>query len=235
MIVSLLALAALCCVLAGVWLLRQALAVTSTATSYIRSAAQGYVVLEGAGSPISGHTISAPFSGKPCVWWSTIIEPVFAGSGSSRKPLPNPAVFDKRTSSELFLLKDGTGECRVDPAFAEVHALIRDVWYGSSLGIDSIRESYLSRNIESEFRYIEERIELHQRIVASGYFRTLDESDGAQGRINTLTQPMDGRKLMLSTVPEDKLAHRLRTRAILAMSLGVALAACAFYAGISSG
>lgn len=233
MLVVLLVLASLASLILGIRYLRQALAVTGTATSYIRSAAQGYVVFVGEGSPLPGHPIVAPFSGKPCVWWATQIdalEPI--------PPVVNSHAFDRRTSTASFLLKDGTGECLVDPDLAEIHAATKEVWYGNTLVGDSLRNARRERGLEDNCRYVEERIDLHQRIVASGYLRTMHAQSDSDPRrtdggastapgTNMLCPPSDGRRFLLSTVPEDALAQRLRVRAALALLLCAVSGGCA--------
>lgn len=225
MLVLLLATSSLICLCLGVMFLRRALALTATATSYIRSAAQGYVVLEGEGSPLTSHPITAPYSGTPCLWWSTQVESLLGPVGNDRLA-PSSDAFNKHFSTELFLLKDGTGECRVDPAEADIRTNTRDVWYGNSFEVSSLHQSRRTREPGDDFRFVEERIELHQRIVARGYFQTQD-NDGS--KVNTLTRPPDGRRFLLSTVREDILAKRLRLNAVLALGLCVLLAACAVY------
>lgn len=238
MLLALLVLASLGCLALGVHYLRQALAVTGTATSYIRSASQGYVVLVGEGVPMAGQAMAAPFSGKPCVWWSTHVE-VLLGGGADAGMAASADAFDKHFSRQSFLLRDGTGECRVDPDVAEVRAKSRDVWYGSSVTGDPARNGTRERSITDNLRYIEERIDLHQRIVASGYFRTL-HADPPTERPNSYTTvtpgtnvlgpPPDGRRFLISTVSEDVLANTLRLRAAGALLLCAVLAGCAVFA-----
>lgn len=226
MLALLLTASSLLCLYLGVMFLRRALALTATATSYIRSAAQGYVVLEGEGSPLPGHIIKAPYSGTPCLWWSTQVVSTLA-PGISGGPAPNPGAYDRRTSTDLFILKDGTGECLVDPAEAEVRARTLQTWHGNAPGAHPINDDPLASALEGDCRYVEERIDLHQRIVARGYFQTQDNKGT---KINTLTRPLDGRHFVLSTVQEDVMAQRLRRKAVLALGLFVLLAACAVYA-----
>lgn len=238
MLIILLALASLACLALGVRYLRQALAVTGTATSYIRSAPQGYVVLVGEGIPLPGGSIVAPFSGKPCVWWATQVE-----SGLIKETdAVNSNAFNRRTSAAPFLLKDGTGTCFIDPDLADVHAATKDIWYGSTLNLNSLRELRRERRLEDDIKYVEERIDLHQRIVASGYFHTTHADPAAvtpaaghpattAPGTNVLGSPPDGRRFVISTVPEDALARRLRIRAALALLLCAVLAGCALFAG----
>lgn len=238
MFVVLLVLASLACLALGMRYLRQALAVTGTATSYIRSAPQGYVVLVGEGTPLPGTSVIAPYSGKACVWWATQVESGLV----TQTDAVNSHAFNRRTSNAPFLLKDGTGECFIDPDLADVHAVTKDIWYGSTLNLDSLRELRRERKLEDDIRYVEERIDLHQRIVARGYFRTIHADPGAATPApnqpatavpgsNMLCAPPDGRRFLISTVPEDTMAKTLRFRAAMALLLCVALAGCALLAG----
>jgi E3 ubiquitin ligase len=234
MLVVLLVLASFTCLLLGVRYLRQALAVTGTAASYIRSAAQGYVVLVGEGIPLSGRPLVAPFSGKPCLWWSTQVEMMLGGVGDERIA-PSGDAFNKHFSKGQFLLRDGSGACLVDPDSADVQVKSRDVWYGSSMSGGSVAQGNRTRGVTDDLRFVEERIELHQRIVARGYFRTAHADPGATTRpasystvtpgTNVLCQPPDGRHFLISTISEEVLARNLRLRA------AVALLSCAMLAG----
>lgn len=64
--------------LAGLWYtiisLRQGRTVEDTPTSRVRSAAQGYVELEGRGLLPEGVQSLAPLTGLSCTWWSFRIE-----------------------------------------------------------------------------------------------------------------------------------------------------------------
>ncbi|HEV2110466.1 MAG TPA: GIDE domain-containing protein [Gammaproteobacteria bacterium] len=240
MIVFLLLLASLGCLVLGIRYLRSALAVTGSATSYIRSAAQGYVVFVGEGNPLPGRRIVAPFSGKSCLWWAVQVQSL-TGLTPPETEVVNSHAFDRRTSTAPFLLKDGTGECFVDPDLAEVHAATKEVWYGSMLDANAQGVGRHERRFEDDFRYVEERIDLHQRIVASGYFRTTHADPGVAMRpandptaapgTNLLGPSPDGRRFVISTVPEEALAKRLRIRAALALLLFVVLAGCAVFVG----
>lgn len=241
MLTVLLALASLACLVLGIRYLRQALAVTGTATSYIRSAAQGYVVLVGEGTPLPGRSIVAPYSGKECLWWATQLESLTERIGREIGAV-NSQAFNRRTSTAAFLLKDGTGECLLDPDLADVDAITVEFWYGSSLDPDSSGKLRHERRLDDDLRYMEERIDLHQRIVARGYFRTIHADPGAATPApnrpatavpgsNMLCAPPDGRHFLISTVPEDTMAKKLRFRAAVALLLCAVLAGCALFAG----
>jgi hypothetical protein len=89
--------------------------IEDTPTSRVRSAAQGYVELSGQGIlPADSHN-RGPLSGIPCAWWRYKVEER-SSAGRSR----SWSTVDSDTSTEPFLLDDGTGQCLIDPCGAEV-------------------------------------------------------------------------------------------------------------------
>lgn len=99
-----------------------------TPIARIRSAAQGYVHLEGEAGPPPEGPISAPLSGVPCVWWDYKIE-YHTPVNNNRKDW---RVIDRATSVEPFSLRDGDGECLVGPVGADVTPTSHEVWYGET-------------------------------------------------------------------------------------------------------
>ena len=99
-----------------------------TPVARIRSAAQGYVHLEGEAGPPPEGAIAAPLSGLPCVWWDYRIE-YHTPVGNNRKDW---RVVDSATSVQPFSLRDGDGECLVGPVGADVTPTSHEVWYGST-------------------------------------------------------------------------------------------------------
>src|SRR6185312_10376917 len=100
-----------------------------TPIAHIRSAAQGYVHLEGEAGPPPEGAITAPLSGLPCVWWDYKIErhqPAAAGNRSSWQ------VVDRAASVAPFSLRDRDGECLVGPVGAEVTPTSQETWYGDT-------------------------------------------------------------------------------------------------------
>jgi len=98
-----------------------------TPVAHIRSAAQGYVHIEGAAGPPPEGPISAPLSGQPCVWWDFRIE-YHAQVQNNRKEW---RVIDRATSVAPFSLRDAGGECLVGPVGADVTPTTSQTWYGS--------------------------------------------------------------------------------------------------------
>ena len=146
--------------------LRRLRFVEDTPQSLIRSAAQGYVELQGSCKLMPGPPIVAPLTRQPCVWWAYRIEEhVRSGRNSSWQTVQN------ETSGELFLVEDDTGACVVDPDGAVVYPSQSQTWYGNSpmpeggpgMGISSLGARY---------RYVERRMLTDDPLYALGFFHT---------------------------------------------------------------
>lgn len=98
-----------------------------TPLARIRSAAQGYVHLEGRAAPPPEGAITAPLSGMPCVWWDYKIERNQQAGTSNRQEW---RVIDRATSVAPFSLRDTDGECLVGPVGADVTPTSKETWYG---------------------------------------------------------------------------------------------------------
>jgi hypothetical protein len=99
--------------------------VDGTATSKIRSAAQGHVELKGLGEWMDGDSIVSPFSNSRCVWYHCTIEK--RKKSGKRTSWSN---ISDESSSTLFRLVDDTGWCIVDPDHAQVIPEADITWYG---------------------------------------------------------------------------------------------------------
>lgn len=101
-----------------------------TPLARIRSAAQGYVHLEGQAGPPPEGPITAPLSGLPCVWWDYKIEQRQSrAAGNQRNEW---RVIDSATSVAPFSLRDADGECLVGPVGADVTPTSHETWYGDT-------------------------------------------------------------------------------------------------------
>jgi E3 Ubiquitin ligase len=134
-----------------------------TPLARIRSAAQGYVHLEGrAGAPPEGP-ITAPLSGLPCVWWDYKIEHHTTNGNNSK----SWHVIDSARSVTPFSLSDGDSECLVGPVGADVTPTSHETWYG-----DTPRPACLPGlegrgwRSDCEYRYTE-------RLIGSGVHLTV--------------------------------------------------------------
>ena len=169
--------------------LRRARIIEDTPTANIRSAHQGYVELTGIARQMEGEPILAPLTKLPCCWYSYKVE---------RRGDKGWFTVDSGSSESLFLLRDSTGDCIIDPEGADVTSNQRDVWQGdSSIATPTIgnklpsgwklllklgREINSTEVIGSGHRYTETRIHDGDRLYAIGLFKSLDEVDNIQQR-----------------------------------------------------
>ncbi len=139
-----------------------------TPTSKIRSAAQGYIEIDGIGDLLEGPPIIAPLSGKACLWYSYKIEERRRNRRNSRW-----STLEKGKSDELFLIIDETGQCVIDPDGAKVTPAEKDIWYGSSAKPDQRLKASGRIPGKDSYRYIEQRLNLKEPLYAIGLFGTV--------------------------------------------------------------
>ncbi|MDF9392420.1 MULTISPECIES: GIDE domain-containing protein [Methylococcus] len=151
-------------------------AITDRPTSRIRSAAQGYVELEGRARMMAGAPIVAPLSGKRCVWYRYTLERKDRGSGDS-----GWQTIDAGTSTAIFEIEDETGRCVVDPEDAEVLPSLRLSWRGPYLqpgGLPRGRRSLWDVLLPAgPYRYTESRIPEGEWLFVSGQFAGIGGGD----------------------------------------------------------
>lgn len=140
-----------------------------TPVAHIRSAAQGYVHLEGRAGPPPEGPIVAPLSGLPCVWWDYRIERR-ESTGNGRHQW---RAIDRAASVAPFSLRDADGECLVGPVGADVTPTSHETWYG-----DSPRPACLPGlegrgwSPEREYRYTERVICPEAQLTVLGELRS---------------------------------------------------------------
>jgi hypothetical protein len=169
--------------------LRLARIIEDTPTANIRSAHQGYVELAGSAEQMAGDPILAPLTGLPCCWYSYKVE---------RRGDKGWFTVDSGSSEHLFLLRDATGDCIIDPEGADVTSDQKDVWQGDR----EIAPTHASNKLPSGWklllklgqtinrtgaigsrrRYTETRIHHGDQLYGIGLFKTLDEVDHIQQR-----------------------------------------------------
>jgi len=171
-------------------------------TSRIRSAAQGYVELEGHGELMEGPPITAPLSGKICLWYRYRIEEREDERG---RDTVKWELVESGTSDELFHLVDATGKCIIDPEGAEVTTDTRDVWYGRSRKVTGTVEnsSGLLDGIGSPYRYTEERLMPGNSLYALGFFTSVRQ-------VNPTHNPREAVRDLLRQWKKDQ--HGLKQR-----------------------
>jgi len=147
--------------------------VDGTATSKIRSAAQGFVELKGLGEWLSGDSIASPFSDSRCVWYHCTIEKrKKSGKRSSWSNISD------QCSSALFRLVDDTGWCVIDPDHAQVLPETDITWYGHNIGDRSQppkRARWLHFSM-GNYRFRERLIRPATALYALGEFSTFQNS-----------------------------------------------------------
>jgi hypothetical protein len=169
--------------------LKKSRLIEDTPTSKIRSAAQGYVELEGNAKTAEEFPIVSPLTDSHCCWYRYEIE---------RKSDKNWRTVEKGSSEHAFVIEDETGNCIVLPKGAEVTASDRSVWYGKtrqpenrnppktavkmSVGsfqvkVDDFSASFKGGFSFTQYRYTEERIYAGDHLYAMGHFTSLQDSD----------------------------------------------------------
>ena len=157
--------------------------IEDTPTSKIRSAAQGYLELIGFGQLMEGQPIIAPLSGTHCTWYDFTVE-----ERIKRNDRSDWKVIRKGTSDELFLIKDETGECIIDPEGAKVITNEEDTWYGNQ--VMPMQKSANKKGLlgslvgnAGRYRYTEKRLSIAEPLYAIGLFNTTGGS-GAKLNVN---------------------------------------------------
>lgn len=141
-------------------------------TSKIRSAAQGYVELNGNSTYIDKTPVLAPLTGQPCLWYTYKIEHYRRKGEKS-----SWVTVEKKTSDKMFLLKDGTGECSIDPRNADITGFRSTKWYGTSRrpAHDSWKNG--SRRPDQfsldQYRYTEKILYEGSYLYTLGFFQTI--------------------------------------------------------------
>jgi hypothetical protein len=150
-------------------LLRRMRIMDNTPTSKIRSAAQGYVELEGYGDLMEGDAIVGPLTTKPCTWYRYKVEKL--GEKHSR-------VVESGVSDELFVLVGDTGRCVIDPEGATVISRHKEVWYESGYPSRRTGRRHGTGMLGmlfsgGRYRYTEERMHPGETLYALGWFHSV--------------------------------------------------------------
>lgn len=154
----------------AVWMLTRVRQIQDTPTSKIRSAAQGYVELEGLALQLPGEPVVSPLSGQPCAWWQYSIEEKRSSYSNGRRTTTWTTI-ETATSDDLFELRDDTGSCVVDPEGAHVIPNQSLSWYGHTRRpVDRPASSRLIGI--GKFRYREKIIKPGSALYTLGWFRT---------------------------------------------------------------
>jgi len=152
--------------------LRRDRLVADTPAVRLRSAAQGYVKVNGVAMPAGPGPVSAPLSSRPCVWWDFAIACQERDSRGNLRWL----TVERATSVELFVLADDDGsQCLVGPVRAEVTPSLTDVWYGTEsrpLGPPPPVKPFVPNG---DYRYTERLLSVGERLCVMGELRSHSE------------------------------------------------------------
>lgn len=99
--------------------MRRARHIEDVPTARVRSAPQGNIELIGHAHALDGEPIIAPLSNTRCCWFSFRVE---RRSGKDWSPVQSGS------SDGIFLLRDATGDCVIDPEGAEVTSIHKRSW-----------------------------------------------------------------------------------------------------------
>lgn len=132
--------------------------VQDTPLMRIRSAAQGYVHLEGRASPPPDADMTSPLSSRPCVWWDYRIARRYRNS----KGQTEWEVIDQASSVAPFVLADADGQCLVGPIGADITPTSQATWFGDTpRPTCGPADAHPHLLVERDYRYTE-------RIIMSG-------------------------------------------------------------------
>lgn len=152
--------------------LRTARLIHDTPTSKIRSAAQGFVELEGMADEIKS-TIEAPLTGRECVWYRFNIQrKEKSGKNTTWRTIqsgehPGP-----------ILIRDTTGECFINLHRASIYPAIKTSWYGMSRYPSKLSVERMDSLLQfGDYRYQEEIISKNSPLYAMGGFKTVRQID----------------------------------------------------------
>lgn len=144
--------------------------IQDTPTSKIRSAAQGYIELEGIAQMLPGDPVISPLSGQQCCWWKYAVEHKQTTYSNGRRTTRWSTV-EAASSDDLFQLVDDTGDCVVDPDGARVIPNHRVRWYGNARRPSRKPDKSPFFGFGS-YRYTEQVVRIGSPLYALGWFRT---------------------------------------------------------------
>ena len=143
-----------------------------TPISKIRSAAQGYVHLEGRVrcSPEHGE-VRSPLMNRPCVWWDYQVEQCRSGRFKGNEWICT----ERGTSIAPFVLCDADGQCLVGPVGAEIVPSTHLVWHGKTPrpeGPPALGLPFVTVFDDHTYRYTESTLAIGAEVTVLGELRS---------------------------------------------------------------
>ncbi len=153
-------------------LLRRDRFAADTPIAKIRSAAQGYVHLEGQVRPAAEHgEVLAPLTNRPCAWWDYKIEQYRSG----RIKGTEWTCTERGTSIAPFVLCDADGQCLVGPVGAEIIPSAHNVWHGRTPrpeGPQTFGLPFVTVFDDGMYQYTESILAVGARVTVLGELRS---------------------------------------------------------------
>lgn len=168
LLTGILAVAAAAALVRGFMFLLKKRMIEDIPTSKVRSAAQGYVELEGRCALIDGPPIVSPLTGSHCVWYRYVVQERRGSGRNSRW-----TTLESGTSPDLFWLEDDTGQCVIDPEGARVTASVDLSWYGPNRDSRPRTTGRRWLSLGGRFRFRESRLHPGDPLYAIGLFKTV--------------------------------------------------------------
>jgi hypothetical protein len=152
--------------------LRRDRLLADTPLVHIRSAAQGYVKIQGQARPAGTVPTAAPLSSRPCVWWDyKIAEEQRDSRGRSEW-----RTIESATSVELFVLAEDDAQCLVGPVKAEVTPSRVNTWYGTTTRPLGGPPAITTALLAGPYRYTEQLLEVGAPLCVAGELRSHSET-----------------------------------------------------------
>jgi hypothetical protein len=154
--------------------LRRDRMVGDTPTARLRSAAQGYVKVNGRAQPAGPAPFAAPLTDRQCVWWSYEI-----AHEEKDDDERSWKVIESAASVDLFALEDEGARCLVGPVRAEITPTAKNVWYGQSDRPAGLPPASAPLLRAGPWRYTEQLIGVGAQLCVMGELRSHSETGDA--------------------------------------------------------
>ncbi|HYL01032.1 MAG TPA: GIDE domain-containing protein [Steroidobacteraceae bacterium] len=152
--------------------LRRDRLLADTPLVHIRSAAQGYVKVQGQARPAGAAPTAAPLSSRPCVWWEFRI----AEQQRDSRGRVEWRTVESATSVELFVLAEDEAQCLVGPVGAEVTPSRVNTWYGNTSRPGGGPPAVNTALLMGPYRYTEQLLEVGAQVCVAGELRSHSET-----------------------------------------------------------
>jgi len=157
--------------------------IINTPTSKIRSAAQGYVELQGKVTSVI-ELLESPLTKTKCCWYKYKVEKEVITQDSDGNTTYEWEVVDEGQSYNLLKINDETGECLINVTNAIVKPIKHQVWIGHAMSNPNPQRStkrinklfeMLSNFDNTRYKYTEYLIEPEEVIYTLGFFQTVEK------------------------------------------------------------